>query len=61
LAQSERGLITGIVTDAAGAVVTSAAVRATNMATNAAYNTTTTASGDYTIPTLQPGTYSLRV
>ena len=39
-----------------GAVVT-----ATHLATNTKYKTTTTASGDFTVPSLPVGDYSVRV
>ncbi|MEZ5354686.1 MAG: carboxypeptidase regulatory-like domain-containing protein [Bryobacteraceae bacterium] len=60
-AQSDRGVITGSVTDAAGAVIPGAEVRATNVASGTPYATTTTDTGDYTIPSVQPGVYRLAV
>jgi len=60
-AQTDRGIITGTVTDATGAVVPGAKVTATNVATNVPYSTETTAAGNFTIPSLPPGTYTLRV
>lgn len=60
-AQTDRGIITGTVTDATGAVVPGAKVTATNIATNVPFNTETTATGNFTIPSLPPGTYTLRV
>ena len=61
LAQSDRGTITGTVTDPGGAVVPKAAVTAVQAETNAQYQTVTTATGDYTIPLLPSGTYRVTV
>ncbi|MCS7026543.1 MAG: carboxypeptidase regulatory-like domain-containing protein [Bryobacteraceae bacterium] len=61
LAQSDRGVINGMVTDSSGAAVPEARVTATNVATNVAFSTTTTTSGDFTIPALPAGTYQLRI
>jgi hypothetical protein len=61
LAQTDRGIINGTVTDASGAAVPEARVTATNTATNVTSSTLTTSSGDFTIPTLPVGTYRLRV
>src|SRR5215831_16899357 len=55
------GEITGKVADASGAVVPEAAITATNTGTNAVRRTVSTATGDYTLPSLTPGVYSLRV
>lgn len=55
------GTILGTVTDNSGAVVANATVDVTNVSTNITKHATTTASGDYTIPYLQPGTYSVTV
>ena len=52
--------ITGRVTDPQGAVVANATVTAKNQATGAERSTVTTASGLYTIPNLQPGSYEVR-
>ncbi len=60
-AQSDRGVITGSVTDAGGAVIPAAEVKAVNIASGTPYATTTTATGDYTIPSVQPGTYRVAV
>jgi len=61
LAQSDRGVITGTVKDASGAVVPGAQVTAIQPSTNANFRTTTTASGDFTVPSLPVGNYRLRV
>lgn len=60
-AQSDRGTITGTVTDPAGAVVASAPVEATNADTHAVYQAATSATGNYTLSQLPTGTYSLSV
>src|SRR5579871_788430 len=54
--QSDRGTITGTVVDPTGAVVPSAKLTLTNTGTSAAYETVTTATGNYTIPSLPAGT-----
>ena len=59
--QSERGNITGAVRDASGAVVPAAKITVTNAATNVALTATTNEQGEYTVPSLQPGTYTVRV
>jgi hypothetical protein len=60
-AQNDRGTITGEVHDPAGAVIPGAIVIATNNGTGAQSKTTTTATGNYTIPSLTAGMYSLSV
>jgi outer membrane receptor protein involved in Fe transport len=59
--QSNRGTITGTVTDPNGAVVTGAKVTATNTATGQAREATTGDDGTYTIPALEPGDYRVVV
>ena len=61
LAQSDRGTITGTVTDPTGAVVPNAAVTLNNPSTAAKYQTVTTATGNYTLPSLPVGRYNLTV
>jgi hypothetical protein len=61
LAQTDRGIINGTVTDSTGAAVPEARVVVTNIATNVPFTTQTTSSGDFTIPTLPAGTYQFRV
>jgi hypothetical protein len=61
LAQSDRGSITGTVSDQAGAVVASASVEARNTETGAMYPVATSATGNYTIPELPAGTYEVSV
>jgi hypothetical protein len=60
-AQNDRGTITGEVKDQGGAVIPSAPVIATNKGTGAVSKTTTTATGNYTIPSLAAGFYSITV
>ena len=60
-AQLDRGTISGIVTDPSGSAITGAKVTATNIATNTQSATVTTGAGDYTIPELPAGEYSVRV
>ncbi len=52
---------TGRVTDSTGAAVPKAQVTVLNQATNVSNTTTTTGAGDYTIPYLKPGLYSVSV
>ncbi len=59
--QSDRGVITGTVTDSSGAAVPGASVTVTNVATNANSTAVTTNDGVYSIPALQPGAYRVRV
>ncbi len=60
-AQSERGTITGAVRDSTGALVPAAKVTVTNSATNVAINAATNDQGEFTVPSLQPGVYTVRV
>src|SRR5258707_14581514 len=60
-AQSERGSITGTVSDPAHAMIPRAAVRAMNTQTGVQYDSVTTQTGDYTIPQIPAGIYSLSV
>src|SRR5690242_19008000 len=59
--QSERGTISGSVTDSTGAVIPSAKVTVTNPSTASSITTVTTATGDYTVPALSPGQYNVRI
>ena len=61
VAQSDRGVITGMVKDASGAVVPGAQVTAIQSSTNANFKTKTTTSGDFTVPSLPVGDYQVRV
>lgn len=60
-AQIRSGTITGLVTDQKGAVIVGAQVTITNVETHAAYTTTTTDTGLYTVPYLETGTYSVSI
>jgi Carboxypeptidase regulatory-like domain/TonB dependent receptor len=60
-AQVLYGTLTGTVLDASNAAVPNATVTALNQGTGATRTTTTNANGEYTIPDLQPGTYSVVV
>src|SRR5690348_7662439 len=61
LAQQDRGTISGTVVDATGSVVPNAKVTVTNRDTNTTFTTVTGDSGQYTVPNLTPGTYSVRI
>ncbi len=61
LAQSDRGTITGTVSDPAGAVVGGAAIEARNTETGVTSPVSASATGNYTIPELPAGTYELTV
>ncbi|MDQ2843645.1 MAG: TonB-dependent receptor, partial [Acidobacteriota bacterium] len=50
---------TGRVTDQTGAAVPNAGITVQNVATNVAIRTTTTGTGDYTVPYLKPGPYRI--
>ena len=58
--QEYRGSLSGRVLDPSAAAVPGAHVTLTNTATNVRLTTDTNAEGHYTVPFLQPGTYSLR-
>src|SRR5580698_9735012 len=60
-AQSDRGTITGTVTDQTGAVIVGASVTATNVATGVSVKATTSSAGDYEVPLLPSGAYQLTV
>ena len=60
-AQSERGNITGTVSDPTGAVIGGAEVKVTNRATNTTANARTTAAGDYNVSNLSPGEYRVEI
>jgi hypothetical protein len=59
--QTDTASISGTVTDASGARITSARVTLTNLATNQSRTTASNESGNYDIPFLPAGTYRLQV
>jgi Carboxypeptidase regulatory-like domain len=60
-AQSDRGSISGIVTDPSGSGITGARVTVTNTAMGTQNSTVTTGAGNYSIPQLAAGEYSVTV
>jgi hypothetical protein len=60
-AQSDRGTITGTVSDPSGAAVAGAKVSAVNTNTGASHETTTTSEGSYTLPELSAAPYKVSV
>jgi hypothetical protein len=58
-AQVVRGSITGRVTDPSGAAVPAANIMVTNQQTQVATETISDSSGNYTVPELDPGTYTV--
>ena len=61
MGQSNRGAITGTVSDAAGAVVPGVQVVISNTETGAKSDTVTTGTGNYSLVQLPVGTYTLVV
>src|SRR6266481_3356291 len=61
VAQTFRGTILGTVTDASGALVAGATVKARNVGTGQERSTTTSADGSYAIPELPIGTYVVSI
>ena len=59
-AQANLATITGVVTDAADALMPGVSVTVRNTETNLARSAKTTVSGDFTITSLPPGNYELR-
>lgn len=60
-AQTTAGQITGLVADPSGAPVVGATVNAVNSATGVSRQTMTNETGNYTVPLLEPGVYTLTV
>jgi hypothetical protein len=58
-AQSDRGTITGTITDPAGAVIPNATIEAKNSETGAVYRAGSTETGNYTLSQLPAGVYQL--
>jgi len=61
MAQSERGSIRGTVEDASGAVIAGATVTAINAGTGVRTSTKTAEAGNFNIPQLPPGNYTVEV
>jgi hypothetical protein len=61
LAQDARGRISGRITDASSAAVPDAAVAATQVETGVRFETKATAEGNYELPLLPPGSYTVDV
>jgi hypothetical protein len=60
-AQESRGQLLGRVTDASGSVIVTATVRAMNSGTSVETTAATNETGDYLLPFLMPGAYTLQV
>jgi hypothetical protein len=60
-AQTDRGIITGTITDPANAVIQGAKITVKSTETAATYETITTSTGNYTLPSLPAGSYDLTV
>ncbi|HTH53575.1 MAG TPA: carboxypeptidase-like regulatory domain-containing protein, partial [Edaphobacter sp.] len=60
-AQAVNATLLGTVTDSSGATVANANVTATATSTSTAYQSVTNEAGNYTIPNLPPGSYSITV
>ncbi|MBK5293660.1 MAG: TonB-dependent receptor, partial [Acidobacteriia bacterium] len=58
-AQTERGNITGLVSDSTAASIPGATVVITNSGTNQSTTVTTTSTGEYNVPNLSPGSYRI--
>src|SRR5271156_6214424 len=60
-AQTTTADVVGTVTDPSGAVLSNAKVTVVSLATHGTYTAQTTSSGDYDVPFVLPGHYSVRV
>jgi hypothetical protein len=60
-AQSDRGVISGVIRDSSGAAVPDAKISASNVETNVVFRTVSNDAGNFTIPALSVGTYRLAV
>ena len=60
-AQTQSARLVGTVHDASGAAIPNAKITATQQETKKTTETTSSATGEYVLPALQPGTYSLAV
>jgi hypothetical protein len=61
VAQSDRGTVTGAISDATGAAVANAAIQLKNSETGAVYEAASTTTGNYTVAQVPVGTYELSV
>jgi len=61
MAQTSEGRILGTVTDVTGAVVSDATVTITNTATSVSRTTTSSKAGEWVVPQLEAGPYSVKV
>ncbi len=60
-AQSDNAALSGTVTDPSGAFVPNARVSVTDNSTKETRNVVTNDSGNFTVPNLRPGSYSVRI
>lgn len=58
--QGDRGVITGTVTDATGAIVPGAVITVVQQGTNTSFKTTSSTAGDFAVPSLPVGSYQVR-
>jgi hypothetical protein len=61
VAQVTTGDILGTITDPTGAMIPNAKITVTNVGTGAAHTTVSSSSGEYVVPALRNGQYSIRV
>ncbi|MEP7364483.1 MAG: carboxypeptidase-like regulatory domain-containing protein, partial [Acidobacteriota bacterium] len=61
VAQTDRAILTGTVTDASGAAVGGALIAVTNSATNVNSATQSNSTGNFTVPALPVGAYRVRI
>ena len=59
--QNDRGTLTGTIADPAGAVIATAPIEIRNVDNGAVYQTTSSETGNYTLPQLPAGTYEMTV
>ncbi len=60
-AQTNRGVMSGTITDVSGAVIANATITATEVNSGTTYTTASSQSGDYSFPQLLVGTYNVTV
>src|ERR1700679_437548 len=58
---SQVGTVSGQVTDEQNAAVPGAAIKLTDVSTNAALETTSNTDGRYAFPSVTPGTYNIHI